>query len=174
MSGPIPAHIEPRKLVDREIVLKGTVAALKMPRLSALLDAPAGDVQVELAFARDAQGIATLHGHYQVEVALICQRCLEQVMVALDSECDVGFVASDEAAKQLPRHYEPVIVDDEPLDLHALIEDELLLALPAVPMHPMETCQHPPGYRPDPVEPEAEKAEKPNPFSVLSSLKRDT
>jgi len=68
------------------------VATVKMPRLSALLDAPAGDVQVKLAFARDEQGIATLHGHYQAEVALICQRCLEQVVVPLDSQCDVGFV----------------------------------------------------------------------------------
>lgn len=173
MSDSIPAHIEPRKLVDREIVLEGTVAAAKMPRLSALLDAPAGDVQVKLAFARDEQGIATLHGHYQAEVALICQRCLEQVVVPLDSQCEVGFVESDEAAKNLPKHYEPVIVDDEPLDLHALIEDELLLALPTVPMHPMETCEHPSGYRPDPAASE-DPAEKPNPFSVLASLKRDT
>ncbi|HDZ57585.1 MAG TPA: metal-binding protein [Pseudomonas xinjiangensis] len=173
MSGPIPAHIEPRRLVDRSIVLKGTVSADKMPRLSALLDAPAGDVQVELSFARDEQGVNAMHGHYQVDVALICQRCLEQVVVPLDSECDVGFVESDEAAKNLPRNYEPVILDDEKLDLHALIEDELLLALPAVPMHPLETCQHPPGYQPDPAELE-EEVEKPNPFSVLAKLKRDT
>lgn len=173
MSGPIPAHIEPRRLVDRNIALKGAVSAAKMPRLSALLDAPAGDVQVELAFSRDEQGVNAMHGHYQVDVALICQRCLEQVVVPLDSECDVGFVESDEAAKNLPRNYEPVIVDDEKLDLYALIEDELLLALPAVPMHPTDTCQHPPGYQPDPAEPE-EEAEKPNPFSVLAKLKRDT
>lgn len=173
MSGPIPAHIEPRKLVDRAIALKGTVAAVKMPRLSALLNAPAGDVQVALEFARDEQGISIMRGHYQVEVALICQRCLEQVEIPLDSQCVVGFVANDEAAKNLPRDYEPVILDDEALDLHSLIEDELLLALPAVPMHPMETCQHPPGYQPDTAEPE-ERAEKPNPFSVLAKLKRDT
>lgn len=173
MSGTIPAHIEPRRLVDRGIVLKGAVPAARMPRLSALLDTPAGEVQVELSFDRDEQGLSTMHGHYQVEVALICQRCLEQVTLALDAECDVGFVGSDEAAKNLPRHYEPVILDDEALDLHELIEDELLLALPAVPMHPMGTCQHPPGYEPDEAEPE-EEAEKPNPFSVLAKLKRDT
>ncbi|MAD27423.1 MAG: hypothetical protein CMK75_05280 [Pseudomonadales bacterium] len=103
----------------------------------------------------------------------MCQRCLEQVVIPLDSECDVGFVETDEAAKQLPRLYEPVIVGEEPLDLISLIEDELLLALPAVPMHPQDTCQHPPGYRPETAEPE-EKSEKPNPFSVLAKLKRDT
>ncbi len=105
-------------------------------------------------------------------MALICQRCLEPAVLGLDTECDVGFVASDEAAKNLPRNYEPVILDDEALDLHELIEDELLLALPAVPMHPMGTCQHPPGYQPDEAEPE-EEAEKPNPFSVLAKLKRE-
>ncbi len=173
MSGPIPAYIEPRRLVDRNIVLKGTVAGTKMPRLGALLDAPAGDVQVELEFDRDEQGLNTMHGHYQVEVALICQRCLERVMVPLDSECDVAFVESDEAAKNLPGYYEPVILDEEKLDLYALIEDELLLATPAVPMHPMDTCQHPSGYEPEEAEPE-EVVEKPNPFSVLAKLKRDT
>lgn len=160
-------------MADRGIALKGTVSAARMTRLSALLEAPAGEVQVDLSFDRDEQGISAMHGHYRVEVALMCQRCLEQVVLELDAECDVGFVASDEAAKNLPRHYEPVILDDEALDLHELIEDELLLALPVVPMHPMGTCQHPQGYQPGDAEPE-EEAEKPNPFSVLAKLKRDT
>ena len=173
MSGTIPAHIEPRRLADRGIVLKGTVPVTRMSRLNALLEAPAGEVQVELSFTRDQQGICTMHGRYQVDVALLCQRCLEPAVLGLDTDCDVGFVVSDEAAKNLPRHYEPVILDDEALDLHELIEDELLLALPVVPMHPMGTCQHPPGYQPDEAEPD-EEAEKPNPFGVLAKLKRDT
>lgn len=173
MSGTIPPHIEPLRLVDRRITLEGVVKTSSLGRLAALLDAPTGDVQVELYFSRDEQGIATMHGRYQVDAPLVCQRCLEQVVVSIDSECDVGFVKSDEAAKQLPRRYEPVFVGEEPLDLFALIEDELLLALPAVPMHPPQTCQHPPGYRPETAELE-EKSEKPNPFSVLANLKRDT
>src|SRR5690606_4527384 len=173
MSGTIPAHIEPRRLADRGIALKGTVSAARMTRLSALLDAPAGEVQVELNFNRDEQGISAMHGHYQLAVASICRRGLARVGRELDAECDVAFVASEVAAKNLPRHYEPVILDDEALVLPELSEDELLLALPAVPMHPMGTCQHPPGYEPDEAEPE-EEAEKPNPFSVLAKLKRDT
>src|SRR5690606_25662604 len=110
MSGTIPAHIEPRRLADRGIALKGTVSAARMTRLSALRDAPAGEVQVELNFNRDEQGISAMQGHDQLEVALICQRCLERVVLELDAECDVWFVASDEAAKNLPRHYEPVIL----------------------------------------------------------------
>lgn len=160
-------------MVDRGVVLDGTLSTAKMSRLNALLDAPTGDVQVNLAFGRDEGGISAMHGRYQADVVMVCQRCLGQVVLTLDAECDVGFVSSDEAAKNLPRDYEPVIVGAEGLDLHSLIEDELLLALPVVPMHPLETCQHPPGFEPDPAEPE-EEAEKPNPFSVLAKLKRDT
>lgn len=173
MSGPIPVHIDPRKLVDRGIVLKGPVSSTKMTRLNALLDSPAGDVQVELEFGRDEQRIPMMRGHYQVDATLICQRCLEPVVIPLDSQCAVGFVESDEAARSLPGHYEPVILDDESLDLVSLIEDELLLALPVVPTHPIGTCQHPPGFESDTAEPEDE-AVKPNPFSVLAKLKRDT
>lgn len=144
-----------------------------MSRLNALLAAPADDVEVELEFARDEQRIPMMRGHYRVEATLICQRCLEPVLIPLDSRCEVGFVDSDEAARTLPRQYEPVILDDESLDLISLIEDELLLALPAVPMHPKGTCQHPPGFQSDAEQPE-EEASKPNPFSVLAKLKRDT
>ena len=117
MSGTIPSYVEPARLVDRQITLEGVVKADSMQRLAALLAAPADDVQVKLQFARDEQGIGTMHGHYQTNAPLICQRCLEQVVIPLDSECDVGFVETDEAAKQLPRLYEPVIVGEEPLDL---------------------------------------------------------
>lgn len=171
MSGPIPAHVEPRKLTDRAVAFNGQLDSRLMPRLSALLHEPAGLAEVQLQFERDEQGVRLMRGHYRLDVTLICQRCLESVTLPLDSRCVVGFVDSDEAARQLPRYYEPVIVDDETLDLHALIEDELLLALPAVPMHPDEHCQHPSGFQPDPDD--SDKAEKPNPFSVLATLKRD-
>ncbi|SDU00460.1 YceD family protein [Halopseudomonas salegens] len=173
MSGPIPEFIDPRRLADRGVTLQGAISADRLPRLLAAVNAVADEVNVVLNFARDEQGLATLHGHYQAQVEMTCQRCLEGVTLPLDSRCEVGFVVSDEAARQLPRHYEPVIVDDEKLNLLSLIEEELLLALPAVPMHPLEKCQHPDGFTPD-EGPEEEEAERPNPFSVLAKLKRDT
>ncbi len=60
------------------------------------------------------------------------------------------------------------------LDLLALVEDELLLALPIVPAHDPEVCQHPAGFVVE-DEPESSEVEdkRPNPFSVLAQLKRD-
>ena len=60
------------------------------------------------------------------------------------------------------------------LDLLALVEDELLLALPIVPAHDPEVCQHP-GWirRRRRAGVERSRDKRPNPFSVLAQLKRD-
>ena len=62
-------------------------------------------------------------------------------------------------------------VGEDPLDLLALVEEELLLALPIVPLHDLEICQPPAG--PDESEPSEDEVTRSNPFSVLAQLKRD-
>jgi uncharacterized protein len=53
-------------------------------------------------------------------------------------------------------------------DLMGLIEDELLMALPLVPMHEACLSEHAPTSEDDAA---AGLAEKPNPFAVLATLK---
>jgi uncharacterized protein len=53
------------------------------------------------------------------------------------------------------------------LDLHGLVEDELLLALPLVPMH-----EHCPRQLPMSAG-DAEVAPAPKPFAALASLRRN-
>ena len=76
-------------------------------------------------------------------------------------------------AEELSPEYEPLFVEDEPLHLADIVEDELILALPAVAMHPESECtgaQHPSRDG----EEESQPAEaKPNPFAVLAKLKRE-
>jgi len=55
-------------------------------------------------------------------------------------------------------------------DLLTLLEDELLMALPLVPMH--ESCPVTPVFSARDPAVEAEQA-KPNPFAVLSQLKKN-
>jgi len=45
--------------------------------------------------------------------------------------------------QSLPKGYDVLELGEDPLDLHALIEEELLLALPIVPAHHPEECQQP-------------------------------
>jgi uncharacterized protein len=71
----------------------------------------------------------------------------------------------------LPEAYEPAEVNEfGEIDLTQLIEDELILALPQIPMHDDDECFMHSSDMSVGVIPEAE--ERPNPFAVLKSLKK--
>jgi uncharacterized protein len=73
--------------------------------------------------------------------------------------------------QSLPKGYDVLELGEDPMDLLALIEDELLLALPIVPTHDPKECQ-PPADLNEP-EPSEDEVTRSNPFSVLAQLKRD-
>ena len=80
-------------------------------------------------------------------------------------------MANGDQADDLPEIYEPIEFNEfGEIDLLGAVEDELILALPLVPMHSSEHCEVSEadmvfGELPD-------EAQKPNPFAVLASLKR--
>jgi uncharacterized protein len=80
------------------------------------------------------------------------------------------FVESEEIAMaEDDEAEEDLLVMAPQFDLLGLLEDELLMALPLVPMH--ETCPVTPVFSAgDPVVEAAEA--KPNPFAVLGQLKK--
>ncbi len=84
----------------------------------------------------------------------------------------LGLVKSESEGDRLPDRYEPLIVETGSVSVAAIVEDELILALPIIARHPeLEACsaQVPlvKGLRQD--EGEAPK-ERVNPFSVLGKL----
>lgn len=111
-----------------------------------------------------------LHIRARTQVPLVCQRCLELAAIGVECERDFRFVASeDEALSEDEDADEDVLVLERELDLLALIEDELIMALPPVPKH--EHCPRAPRLS---VEDAAFAAAEPvqdNPFAVLQSLK---
>ncbi len=112
---------------------------------------------------QDKQGRYYLNLRVRLELQLVCQRCLGVLPFQLDSSSDIVLFV-DEAALD-----NAMIQDDtlegiviEPLiSIAALIEDEILMALPYSPRH--EDCTHS-GL-------EKINQDKPNPFSALANLK---
>lgn len=105
-------------------------------------------------------------------VPMVCQRCLAPVDVALDVDRWFRFVADETtAASEDEEAEEDVLVASRDFDLHALIEDELLMEIPVTPRH--EVCPEP--ARLSAVDPDFDASEnaKPNPFAVLKLLKPD-
>lgn len=107
------------------------------------------------------------------EVALpqTCQRCLGPVDVPVSFEREFRFVASEEvAAVEDEESEEDVLVLSRDFNLLELVEDELLMALPVVPMHGV--CPAGVKLQVADVDFVEEEQEKPNPFAVLGQLKK--
>lgn len=130
--------------------------------------------RAELRPASGAQGLEDavwLHLDATAVVPLTCQRC----MAAVDTPVEVNqwyrFVATEQIAMaEDDEAEEDLLVMAPQFDMLALLEDELLMALPLVPMH--EQCPQPLVLSAVQVVAADETAEKPNPFAVLSQLKK--
>lgn len=98
-----------------------------------------------------------------------CQRCLTPVLQNIEAERSFRFVADEATAMALDDEAEEdILVMSRDFDALELVEDELILSLPLVPLH--EVC--PEKVPMSAVDPEFElAAERPNPFGVLAGLK---
>lgn len=167
-NGPIPPHVDPRRFADRELVFADSLPLSRFERAVALLQHDGSTLDVSLTFRRDAQNLVVIDMQLSVGVCMECQRCLEGVDLELAGSYRYAVVGPGADVSLIPSEYDVVELGDEPLDVLELIEDELLLALPIVPMHDEGVCS-PPGDRSQ-AEGEVSKS---NPFSILSQLKRD-
>ena len=171
LNAPIPPHIDPRKLADRGTTLEGEVLLASLPRLCDPLADDAGLVRAKFFFGRDEQRAVIIRSEVDVEVKMVCQRCLELVTLPIHSECEYAVVKEGASSESMPKGYDVLEVGEDPLDLLALVEDELLLALPIVPAHGPDVCRPPAGL--DEPESSEDEVTRSNPFSVLAQLKRD-
>ena len=167
MSTPLPDRVDPWRLAEGGKVLQGVVALADLPRLAPVLVA-AGEAAYTLAFGHE-DGRAVVTGQVRTQLVLQCQRCLAPVTLDVDSAFALAFVNGLEEATALPERYEPAVVEDGWLRPLELVEDELLLAVPTVPLHERGTCQAPQGE----AACGADVAYEEGPFAVLAPLRRD-
>ena len=180
LTGQLPKTFDPRKLARQGLQFEGSLALKQFDRLVASLADDQGEVKVFLHFYMSEDHRIVLEGRIEAELHMICQRCLEPAPFPVSTEFNLMGVLSDDQAKSLPEDYDPLMLQEEPMALLPLLEEELLLSLPLVAYHPPEACQVQQSFT---TESEAEarssaaKAEeerkRQNPFSVLAGLKTD-
>ncbi|WP_286238599.1 YceD family protein [Neptuniibacter halophilus] len=168
-NGPLPNRVDPRKLAERGVRISGEAGVKSLPNLCQSLVDKESVIDVDLQFSVDEQRIRTVTGSASGRLFMTCQRCLEPVEVAVAAEFNLGIAASEEAAKQLPRSYDPLIVEAEEIELLPVIEEEVILSLPFDAYH--DDCSIKTSFGKS--EAAVEETEKPNPFSVLAQLKAD-
>ena len=116
------------------------MAISRFKRVTDALHNNEGRLDVSLRFAVDDAGQPHVRGRISGELALICQRCMQEMSWPLDIRICLGLVRTDKQIEQLPDIYEPALVGDEPSLLVELIEDEVILALPQAPLHELQHC----------------------------------
>jgi len=158
------------KEVTQNGYFEGEIALSDFKRLGDLLypdfvDGDGRKIAVRFEFLRNEYGVSTLAGQLQANLDLECQRCLE----ALEMPIELDFELMVDADDDLLRHSSLDSIDSEDgyVDIYAVIEDELMLALPLVALHEDTACNE--HWLAAGTEPEAENRD--NPFAVLQQLK---
>lgn len=130
------------------------------------------EARAELRPGAHAEDDVWLHLAAKTSIPLICQRCMGTVATPLEVDQWYRFVASEEVAMaEDEASEEDLLVMAPQFDLLAVLEDELLMALPLVPMH--DECPQAPVLRAGEDELAGEASEKPNPFALLAQLKKE-
>ena len=102
----------------------------------------------------------SLHLHIKSQLPIICQRCLDEMLIQLDLNFD--YLLSDKAIDTLEDNDETDWLEiNSEMDIRELIEDELLLAIPIAPVHEASCSKQ-----------SMQSGEKPNPFAVLKNLNK--
>ena len=160
MLGPLPEVVDPFRLAGQKTRMNGVVPVAAMTRIAALVRDDSGMVEVSLRFRMSSSGVPRADGWARMTAHLTCQRCLDPLDLELAPELKVAFTDGDEAAgrAELAAGYEPMECDGR-IGLTAIVEDEMLLALPDFPMHQIGPCTAPGAA--DPPNPEE------SPFSDL-------
>lgn len=125
----------------------------------------------ELRTGATGQMDTWLHLQANTAVPLTCQRCMAAVQTPVQVNQWYRFVATEEIAmEQDDASEEDLLVMAPQFDLLGLLEDELLMALPLVPMH--DECPVLPAFSAGVIDAPENMPEKPNPFAALAQLKK--
>jgi uncharacterized protein len=175
MQSLIPEFLDFVQKADHGAEVKGVWPVSRMQRFSASLLNDSGDVQVDLRFGRHGK-LRTLSGELSVCLNVTCQRCLQAMQYPLQTQINLALIKDDAEADELPAEFEPLLLEAEEMNLAAVIEDELLLALPLVLAHEHDCSnflQQQAQRQKQEAAQAAEQKAKNNPFAVLKDLRKD-
>ena len=165
---------DPAELLDlAALVAQGSELEIdcdlkSLKRLAPLLREGEGRAHGKLRFHRLA-GAPAAEGRVSATLRLTCQRCMGELALPIDAACRLVFADQDTADAPVPADEELMTTHGGRISLTELIEEELLLALPLVPMHGEGTECSMRATAPAPAADER----KQRPFAGLRDLMKD-
>lgn len=172
MSSALPLRIDPLRLADQQVSLRGTLSLARMKRLDKLLIVAEGIVHVSLRFGRNTGGLKVMAGEIKTQLETECQRCLKPFTQNVDRRFELALVQSEAEANCMLTEYEVLEVGEADIFIQDLVEDELLLSMSLIPMHAdLSVCDTATSSGQMVLEAVHEESSARNPFSKLKNLK---
>lgn len=169
MLPPWSKALDVDRLSEAEADVDFAVPLAELPRLRAQLANVAGEVRGRVHFRRMAN-VAVAELTLSGTARLVCQRCLEALDVGVEATAEVGLVPTEADVARVPEELEPVLAPEGRISVGELVEEELLLTLPIVPLHEdgadggCVVADSPPQV------PDAQEEETQRPFAQLAEL----
>lgn len=123
-----------RKLADTRATLDLDIPVAQLPGLPDEIVSGSAQVHARLQFGRE-RGYMVAQVALSGQLALICQRCMGPMALRIDVSSPVLLLESEAEAEGAPADWETHLAAEGRLSLEALAAEELLLALPIVPLH---------------------------------------
>ncbi|HEX7326769.1 MAG TPA: YceD family protein [Rhodanobacteraceae bacterium] len=136
MSASLPVSVDAERMVAGRRSFAGALAVASLTRLAEALAGTLGEVRYQLDFQHSALGGLELRVRASARLTLECQRTLQPFQWPAAVDTRLGLLASEDEVVALPEGYEPLLLEHGSLQPRKVIEDELLLALPLVPVKP--------------------------------------
>lgn len=127
-------------LADAAVEVEFSIPLSGLERLKPLLTSPEGTATGRIGWTREGgQVIADVEAGAQLR--LRCQRCLDEFVLPVNSRSRVALVADEAQVATLADELETALAVDGRIRQRDLVEEELLLAVPAAPRHPDGECE---------------------------------
>ena len=153
-------------MVATQRIFEGVLPLSDMPRLRGALADTEGSARVSVEFGEDMLRVPFVELRIDAKLPLECQRSLQRFGYPVKIVQRLGLIRDEEGEAALPEGYEALLVGDDGLLRPAeLVEDELILAVPVVPVAPGTEAVERDWTASE------EEVQRASPFSALSALK---
>ncbi len=172
----LPRYVDVLRAAFEGVIYEGRVDASCLPRLGESIEHLLEPASGRLVLDRDWESKPRLRLTGRADVQVRCERCLGPLQLPLSVDVEFILVRSEAQGQRITEEGGDflVAVPNEPTDVHAVLEDELILALAPIPKHEDAACIAALGdsavaavtdEAQSPAPPEA------NPFTALKALK---
>lgn len=122
--------VSPRDYARNNREWRGAVPLDTFDRLSREINSDCNAVDVHLKFSLNENGHVRMQGSAALDASIPCHRCTESMSTTVCADVDALIVRNDVLAQALVHETDVMVIEDNPVDVAVLLEDDLLMSIP--------------------------------------------